>query len=141
MKSRILKNNSFFKIGEIEFKVAGVLPVKKGIVTSRTFIKCNNFFSSENIIKRALFITMEKYQNLTRDEIINNLMKPNSKYLVNKYDILKVKQKEFFVRNCEPETGRINHETSVFIENRDLLNIKEIKIAIIKVRRELFHEF
>lgn len=134
MKSRILKHNTFFKIGEIEFKVAGVLPVKKGLVTSRTYIKCNNYFSSENTIKRALFITMEKYQNLTRDEIISNLMKPNSTYLVNKNDILKVKQKEFFVRNCEPETGRINNETTIIIENRDLLDIKDIKIAIIKVK-------
>ena len=38
--------------------------------------------------------------------------------LINKYDILRVMQKEFFVRNCEPETGRINGDTNLFIENK-----------------------
>jgi len=136
MKSRILKINSVLKIGEIEFKVAGVLPsnIKKGIVTSQTYIKCNNFFSSENTIKRALCITMEKYNDLKRDEIIDSLMRPGS-YVINKYDILRVMQKEFFVRNCEPETGRINGDTNLFIENRYLFNVEEIAIAVVKVRK------
>ena len=61
MKSRLLKNGSFFKIGEIEFKVAAVLPGFKGIVNSKTYIKCNDYYSSQNVIKRALVISTKNY--------------------------------------------------------------------------------
>ena len=49
MKIRILKKGTFFKIGEIEFKVSAILPGNKGIVNSKTFIKCNNYYSSNNL--------------------------------------------------------------------------------------------
>ncbi len=133
MKSRILKKGSFFKIGEIDFKVSGLFPGKKGVVTSKTVIHCDYCFSSNSIVTRALFITTQKYDNFDQEALVNELMDSRSNFLINKNEITQIKQYEFYVRNCEPESGRINSQTQITVENKEIYNITKLKIAIIKV--------
>ena len=136
MKSRILKKGSFFTIGEIEFKVAAILPGFKGIVNSKTYLKCNDYYSSKNVIKRALVISTEKYENFSENIMLEELMNKNANLLINKNDILQLKEKEFFVRNCEPETGRLDSNTQITIENREISDLLKLKIAIINVNKK-----
>lgn len=133
MKSRIMKKGSFFKIGEIAFKVSGLFPGKKGAVTSKTFIHSDNYFSSGTIVKRALFLTTQRYDNFDQEALVNDLINSESSFLITKNEITQIKQYEFYVRNSEPETGRISHETNITIENKEIYNITKMKIAIIKV--------
>jgi len=139
IKSRILKKGSYFKIGEIDFKVSGVSPGKKGVITSKTYIHCDSFFSSNTIIKRVLFLTTQKYDNFDQEALISEFRKTDSSILIKKDEITQIKQYEFYVRNCEPESGRIDSETLIAIENRDIFNITKLKIAIIKVNSYFFH--
>jgi hypothetical protein len=134
MKCRILKKNSYFKIGEIDFKVSGLTPGKKGVITSKTVIHCENYFSSDTIIKRALFLTTQKYDNFEQESLVNDLINFDSNYIINKNEVIQIKQYEFFVRNCEPESGKLNNETEIKIENIEIYNITKLKIAIIKVQ-------
>lgn len=134
IKSRILKKGSYFKIGEIDFKVSGLYPGKKGVITSKTFIHCDNCFSSNSIVKRALFLTTQKYDNFDQDALVNEFLDSRSNFLINKNEITHIKQYEFYVRNCEPESGRINNETQITVENKEIYNITKLKIAIIKVK-------
>lgn len=133
MKSRILKKGSFFKIGEIDFKVSGLYPGKKGVITSKTFIHCDSYFSSNTILKRALFLTTQKYDNFNQEALVSEFLDSRSNFLINKNEITQIKQYEFYVRNCEPESGRINSETQITVENKEIYNITKLKIAIIKV--------
>lgn len=135
IKSRILKKGSHFKIGEIDFKVSGLYPGKKGVITSKTFIHCDNCFSSNTIVKRALFLTTQKYDNFDQEALVNEFLDSRSNFLINKNEITQIKQYEFYVRNCEPESGRINSETQITVENKEIYNITKLKIAIIKVFR------
>lgn len=41
MKSRVLKQGNFLKIGEVRFKIEGMNPTNKGIVCSQTYIQCS----------------------------------------------------------------------------------------------------
>jgi len=129
IKSRILKKNSYFKIGEIDFKVSGLNPGKKGVITSKTVIHCENYFSSETFVKRALFLTTQKYDNFDQEALVNEFINSDS----NKDEVTQIKQYEFYVRNCEPESGKINNQTQIAIENKEIYNITRLKIAIIKV--------
>jgi len=134
IKGRILKKGSYFKIGEINFKVSGLYPGKKGLITSKTFIHCNNYFSSNTIIKRALFLTTQKYDNFNQEALASELINSDSDLIINKDEVTQIKQYEFYVRNSEPESGRINSQTQITIENKEIFNITKIKIAIIKVK-------
>lgn len=137
IKSRILKKRMFFKIGEIDFKVSGVFPGKKGVITSKTYIHCDNHFSSNTVIKRALFLTTQKYDNFDQESLVNEFINSEGEFLINKNEITQIKQYEFYVRNCEPESGKINIDTQITIENKEILNITKLKIAIIKVNKKL----
>ena len=79
IKSRILKRGMFFKIGEMDFKVIGVSPFKKGVISSKTYIHCDNFFSLTTTIKRALMITTSKYDNFDQESLKKEIL-ASSKY-------------------------------------------------------------
>ncbi len=134
IKSRIMKKGMYFKIGEIGFKVIGVAPFKKGVVTSKTYIHCNSYYSLNTPIKRALLLTTTKFDNFDQEALKREVIswgEPN--LLVNKNEISHFRQFEFFVRNCEPDSGVLTSESQITIENKDILNIAKVKIAIIKV--------
>lgn len=138
IKSRILTRGSIFKIGEISFKVTGTTPCKEGVVSSKTFIHCNNYYSTIIPIKRALMITTTKLNNFSQESLFQELLaNPRETLAVNKNEIAKLNQYEFYVRNCEPEAGVISAESAVTFENKDLVVISKMKIAIIKVRKSL----
>jgi hypothetical protein len=133
MKSRILKKGKIFKIGEISFKVTGLSPSNKGVITSKTFIHCNNYYSTSTVIKRCLLLTTQKYDNFNQEVLIKEILSCDSKPIVlNKSEVVQVKHYEFYVRNCEPETGILNNESVIKIENKEMQNINKIKIAVIK---------
>ncbi len=136
MKSRILKKGTFFKIGEIEFKVNGLNPGKKGVITSKTFIHCDNYFSSNTIIERALLLTTQKYEDLNKEAFVKELLNNDNNYhniMISKNEIIQMKQYDFYIRNCEPDSGKISSQTLISIENNEIINLSQIKIAIIKV--------
>lgn len=56
----------------------------------------------------------------------------NSRELLIKNQTKVISQFEFFVKNCQPDTGEITTETAVSIENRDILNLAKIKLAVLK---------
>jgi len=136
IKSRILKNGMFFNIGEIDFKVIGCAPQEKGLITSKTYISCHNFFSYKTEIKRALMITTTKYDNFDHESLTKEILLANdlNSVLINKDEIARMKQYEFYIKNCEPISGIVTENTIISIENREINNISRIKIAIIKVR-------
>ncbi len=134
IKSRILKKSRFFKIGEIGYKVVGVSPGIKGIISSKTFIHCNNHYSTQTSVNRTLLLTTQRYDNFNQDLLIREILSTDKPILVNKNEFIKIKQYEFFVRNCEPETGVLNQSSIITIENKQIQNISKIKIAIIKVK-------
>jgi Leucine-rich repeat (LRR) protein len=85
-------------------------------------------------VKRALMITTSKYDNFDEEELKKEILAANEKYLViNKNEIAQIKHYEFFVRNCEPETGLLDNQTQITIENKDIMSISKVKIAVIKV--------
>jgi hypothetical protein len=134
IKSRIMKRGMFFKIGEMDFKVIGVAPFKKGVISSKTYIHCDNFFSLTTTIKRALMITTSKYDNFDQESLKKEILaSPEMNLLINKNEISQIRQMEYFIRNCDPPTGVINNESIITIENKDIMNISKVKIAIIKV--------
>lgn len=138
MKSRVLKRDSYFKIGEIEFKVAGISPGIKGKVNNNTYIKCSNYYSSENIVKRALLISNEKYENFNENDFLGELFNDNNNkrnLVINKNHVLRLRNnKSFFIRNCEPETGRLDSTSQITIENKEVYDLEKIEIAVIKVK-------
>lgn len=134
IKSRVMKKNMHFKIGEIGFKVSGMNPAKKGVVSSKTYVQCNSYYSFKNDIKRALLITTKKFDNFNQESLIKELLSSNEKiFLISKNDVCHIKQYEFYIRNCEPVTGILGNQSQVSIENKEILNIQKLKIAIIKV--------
>lgn len=134
IKSRIMKKGMYFKIGEIGFKVAGVSPFKKGVVTSKTYIRCNNSYSLNTPISRALMITTNVYDNFDPNELRKEILTSGeNNLLINKNEVARIKQYEFYVRNCEPNSGVLTNESQITIENKDIMNISKLKVAIIKV--------
>jgi hypothetical protein len=133
MKSRILKKAKIFKIGEIVFKVIGLSPGNRGVINSKTHIQCNSYYSTSTGIKRCLLLTTQKYDNFNQEVLIKELMAENKPIVINKYGLVQVKHYEFYVRNCEPDTGVINQESVIKIENNEMLNINRMKVAVIKV--------
>jgi hypothetical protein len=127
----------YFKIGEIGFKVTGVSPFKKGVVTSKTYIQCNNYFSLTTPIKRVLMITTTKYNNFDQELLKREVLSCNdyniNSLLINKNEVCQIRQYEFYIRNCEPPSGVLSNESIITIENKEIMNILKVKIAIIKV--------
>ena len=179
MKGRILSKDTLFTIGEIRFRVIGLVPEMNGLVCAKTYIQCNEyiftfkyllrFYSSKSQITRALLLTTQKYSNFNQEfllkeffsetesleeETSSGLLKENdlglnnnnsssnnfisnsgefNRLLIKKNSLLNLNNKfMFFVRNCEPETGVINTETFITIENRELSDITKIKLAVLK---------
>lgn len=56
----------------------------------------------------------------------------NEKDSINKNEIVTIKNYEFFVKNCEPSSGVLSKESKVTIENREILNIQKLQVAVIK---------
>ncbi len=134
MKSRIMKKGMFFKIGEMGFRVTGTSPFNKGAISSKTYIHCDNYFSLKTPIKRALMITTSKFDNFDQETLRKEILSNSAEdLLINKNEIAQLKNYEFFIRNCDPPSGILNPETVINIENKDLMNISKIKIAVIKV--------
>ncbi len=134
MKSRIMKKGMFFKIGEIGFRVTGTCPFHKGAISSKTYIHCDNYHSLKTPIKRALMITTSKFDNFDQETLKKEILSNSGEdLLINKNEIAQLKNYEFFIRNCDPSSGVLNNETQINIENKDLMNISKIKIAVIKV--------
>lgn len=133
IKSRVIEKNTFIHIGEMEFKVIGMNPERQGVVTAKTYIRCNKFYSSNRLIKRALLITKQKYDNFHEEAMIAEIMSsPQEQLLINKDEISKIKDYEFYVRNCEPESGLITKNSAISIENKEIFSIAKIKLGVIK---------
>jgi len=64
-----------------------------------------------------------------------DVLKENNNKLIslNKNEVINIKLYEFYVRNAEPETGILTRNTKIAIENKDILNISRVKIAVLKV--------
>ena len=133
IKSRILKKSRFFKIGEIGLKVVGVSPGIKGIISSKTYIHCNSHYSTQTSVNRVLLLTTQRYDNFNQELLIREILTTDKTILINKNELIKIKQYEFFVRNCEPESGILTQSSCITVENKQIQNISKIKIAIIKV--------
>lgn len=133
IKRRILKKGIYFKIGELDFKVAGLFPGKIGVVTSKTYIHCSDSFSSKTPLNRVLLLTTQQYDNFNPEELVKDLISSESEIIITKNEVTQIKQYEFYIRNCEPESGRIASNTYISIENKDIYNVTKMKIAIIKV--------
>ena len=54
---------------------------------------------------------------------------------MNKNEVMNIKMYEFYVRNAEPEAGILTRNTRITIENKDILNISRLKIAVRKVTK------
>lgn len=135
IKRRIVKKGFYFKIGEIEFKVCGVYPGKKGVITSKTYVHCNNNFSRNINLERALLLTTQRYENFNQEVFLKELFERDiSNVVISKNELIELNQYEFFVRNCIPESGKINNQTEIKIENKEIYNITKIKVAVIKVK-------
>ena len=83
-----------------------------------------------------LILTTQKYNNFNQESLIEEFFKedPNNKPItMNKNEVITIKMYEFFVRNAEPEAGILTRNTKITIENKDILNISRLKIAILKV--------
>lgn len=139
IKSRIIERSSKIQIGELEFKVIGTFPESVGLVTSKTFIRCNKFYTSNNLIKRALLITTKKYDDFNNDEMCKEIKNaPQDQLQINKGDIAIINNYEFYIRNSEPECGRITNNTEISIENKEILPIKKIKFGVIQSSTPVF---
>jgi hypothetical protein len=134
MKRRIVGYNKIFQIGEIEFRISGVSPVDRGVIISKTYIHCNSWFSSKTNIIRALLITTKKYENLDQDVLNRQILSLNKDIVLMKNEVIRIKEYEFYVKNCQPESGIISSETLLSIENKDVNNVSNLKIAILKVK-------
>jgi hypothetical protein len=83
-----------------------------------------------------LMITTSKYDNFDAESLTKEIVTGNdlNSVLINKNEIARIKQYEFYIKNCEPSSGIVTENTIISIENRDINTISRIKIAIIKVR-------
>lgn len=134
IKRRIIEKATQFKIGEIGFKVYGTSPYGIGLVTSRTFIHCTKSFSSQTKINRALMITTSRYNDFRQEALINEILKNTEHNLIiSKNEVFSIRNYEFYVRNCEPESGVLTKESLITVENKEINRIVKIKLAIIKV--------
>ena len=139
IKSRIIERCSKIHIGELEFKVIGTFPDSIGLITSKTFIRCNKYYTSNNLIKRALLITTKKYDDFNNDEMWKEIKNAHQDQLqINKGDIAVINNYEFYIRNAEPECGRITNNTEISIENKEILPIKKIKFGVIQNNTPVF---
>lgn len=97
-------------------------------------------------MSRVLLITTQKYNNFDQESLISELKNEtsNNKYInhneniaknimLNKNEVTNIKFYEFLVRNCVPETGIITKDTILTIENKDILNVAKIKLAVLRV--------
>lgn len=150
LKSRVVKRNMEFRIGELTFKVTGAATASIGTVTSLTFIQCNQFFSMKTPIERALIFTTRKLENFSAEELrkdffgnqdelverdnhVENYRASTYPIVVNKSLTFKVGSNEFLIRNCQPESGILTTNSIITVENQDITYITRIKIAVLKV--------
>ena len=133
IKSRIIEKGTCLHIGELEFKVIGTFPNNTGIVTSKTFIRLNKYYTANHLIKRALLITTKKHETFNEDELIKDILSADIHQLqINKGDITKINNNEFYIRNSDPECGRLTDHSEIHIENKDIGWINKIKIGVIQ---------
>jgi len=136
--NRVFKINSYFKIREYEFKVVGLSSKNNGIFTDNTLIYCNQTYSKKAKIKRVLLLTLKKNNILDEEYLIEEMKNYNARIVIKKNDLVKINDNEYFVRNCEPESGIIDQQTNINIENDDVFEITDVKIAVIKVIKFFF---
>ena len=133
IKSRIIEKGTCLHIGELEFKVTGTFPNNTGIVTSKTFIRLNKYYTANHLIKRALLITTKKHDPFNEHELIKDILSADVQQLqINKGDITKINNNEYYIRNSDPECGRLTEHSEIHIENKDIGWINKIKIGVIQ---------
>jgi len=139
IKQRILKEDFSFQIGEIAFKVSGLNPFRFGFVSSKTYIRLNSFFTVKEPIQRALLLTSKYLLNFSDKDLIAELQ--SEPFPIIKNEICEVKNFEFFIKNCEPESGVVNKDTVISVENKQLNLITKIQLGIIKSNTPMDFDF
>lgn len=135
-KSRIIEKGVTFNIGDIELKVIGSIPEIRGKVSMNTRIQCINYHSNNTVLLRALIITKVSNNNITTDKIkVDILTSPKEQLTISKGNGITIGRHEFYVRNCIPECGLISPDTLLSIEQKTVVNVTKIKLAVINNNR------
>ena len=133
-KSRNLNKDKIFEIDGIEFKVVSVNPnYLSAKVTSKTSISCNNYYSCTTHIQNVTFLTHQKRELESNENIANNIMNtpfPIQK-VINEGLNCRINTYDLFVRNSEPKFGIITNNTNIRVINRNIEILKAITIAIL----------
>jgi len=133
-KSRNLNKDKIFEIDGIEFKVVSVNPnYLSAKVTSKTSISCNNYYSCTTHIQNVTFLTHQKRELESNENIANNIMNtpfPIQK-VINEGLNCRINTYDLFVRNSEPKFGIITNNTNIRVINRNIEILKSITIAIL----------
>ena len=140
MKIRIVNIDTKFKIGDLEFKVIGIFPNKYGHINFNTYIKLNSCYSSKNIIERCLILSSRKLLNFHHNDLVDEIKNKNG-IIVTKNEMLKVNNYEFFVRNSTPFSGVLTKDSKITIENKEILNIQKLHLAVIKKNHQEENSF
>jgi len=69
--------------------------------------------------------------NFSQEDLVKELKKKENE-VISKNETVMLKNYEFFVKNCSPESGVLMKSSIINVENRDILNIQKVQIAIIK---------
>lgn len=87
------------------------------------------------MINRALILTTKTLDNFSAEHIKLDFFGSGNRnsFIINKNHVFKVGNKEFLVRNCEPETGMLTSEATITVENRNIAYISRMRIAVLKV--------
>jgi hypothetical protein len=78
-----------------------------------------------------LLLTTEQLINFSQDELIKEIINDENGIVI-KNEIISLKKYKFYVKNSEPRTGIITKLTELKLENREILNILKLQIAVIQ---------
>ncbi len=86
-----------------------------------------------------MLITTKKQIDFIEESLIKEIMfeSNNQQVVIIKDNIVKIKEREFYVRNSEPPSGLLTNETYITIENKEIFNIDIINIAVLTREEEI----
>lgn len=78
-----------------------------------------------------MLLTTKQLINFSIDDLIPEIV-GEEKETLSRLEVWKVKGYEFYIKNCEPASGRLTKKTSIQIENREIHSIQKTQVAVIK---------
>jgi len=127
-KSRILRENMFFNVNNISFKVSFCNP-SVGKISMSTFIQCYNTIYLNKPAQKVRLMPLSRNSKITLQNIKDHIAKRKYKCHLEKDQILHINGEDILITKMHPESGITKENTEFQLKNEDFLGeIKSITL-------------